>query len=71
MNSENIKTIRFEISDNTFWAIFTALMVLALIGSIGVSSYFYNVRAITAISAGYEEGSVQGGQGVHWIKRTP
>ncbi len=71
MPTENTKTIRFEICESTFWALVIALVGMTIVGTVAVSSHYYNARLQSVFAAGYEEGTLPGVQGPNWVKHKP
>lgn len=68
MNNENNKRIRFEICDDTLTALIIAIIGLTIVSVTGILSHYYTQRITAAFEAGYEEGTLQGYGGVHWVK---
>lgn len=67
-NNQNNKTIRLEMCDNTFWTIIIAVISIAIVGIIGVASYYHTQRLTAAFNAGYEEAVLPGRGDFAWQK---
>lgn len=68
MNNENMKRIRIEICESTYWALFWATVGLTIVSFTAILSYHYTKRITTAFDAGYQEEVLPGRSEFAWRK---